>query len=208
VTLIALLLGLPALAAAVLAAVPLADRRARWFGVAGSGATLAVAIAIAAGFDYGDGSRMQDVVNVRWLPAIDVRFHLGLDGISLPLVLLTALLTFLCAVYTLAGAEQTERPRQFLALTLLLEVGVLGTFAALDLILFFVFFEVVLIPMYFLIASWGGPGRAAAATKFILFTVLGSGLMLVGFLVLYSQTGTFDLTVVAREQGHNIGAGG
>ena len=205
-TLTALLLGLPALTAAVLAAVPLTDRQARWAGVIGSAATLVVAVAMASRFDYGDGSRMQDVVDVRWLPTIDVRFHLGVDGISLPLVLLTVLLTFLCAVYTLAGAEQTERPRQFLALTLLLEVGVLGTFAALDLVLFFVFFEVVLIPMYFLIASWGGPGRAPAATKFILFTLLGSGLMLVGFLVLYSQAGTFDITVLSREHGHNIGS--
>jgi len=203
----ALLLGLPALAAAVLAIVPMGDQAARRVGVAGAAAPLVVAVVVAARFDYDHGGRMQDVVNVRWLPAIDVRFHLGVDGISLPLILLTALLTFLCAVYTLAADERIERPRPFLALMLLLEVGVLGTFVALDLVLFFVFFEVVLIPMYFLIASWGGSARNAAATKFILFTLLGSGLMLVGFLVLYAQAGTFDITVLTREHGHGISAG-
>jgi NADH-quinone oxidoreductase subunit M len=99
------------------------------------------------------------------------------------------------------------RPRQLLALVLLLEVGVLGTFTALDLIVFFVFFEVVLIPMYFLIAVWGGPGRGPAATKFILYTLLGSALMLVGFLVVYAGAGTFDMTDLARRHGAGISAG-
>src|SRR4051812_13678888 len=150
---------------------------------------------------------MQQTVDADWLPAIDVRFHLGVDGISLPLVLLTALLTFLCAVYTLASPPDGARLPNFLALVLLLEVGVLGTFTALDLVLFFVFFEVVLIPMYFLIAAWGGPDRVPAATKFILFTLLGSGLMFVGFLVLYAQAGTFDITELTAQHGRGIGAG-
>ncbi|HEX4654230.1 MAG TPA: NADH-quinone oxidoreductase subunit M [Mycobacteriales bacterium] len=202
-----LLLALPAVAAVALAAIPLPDRAARLLGVVATAAPLVVAVVVAARFDYGHGGQMQQTVDASWLPAIDVRFHLGVDGISLPLVLLTALLTFLCAVYTLASAPTGGTTRNFLALVLLLEVGVLGTFTALDLVLFFVSFEVVLIPMYFLIAAWGGPARAAAATKFILFTLLGSGLMFVGFLVLYAQAGTFDITVLAAQHGRGIGAG-
>ena len=202
-----LLLGLPALAAALLALFPLSDRAAPLVGVAGAAAPLAVAVGAAGRFDFGHAGRMQETVDLDWLPAIDVRFHLGVDGISLPLVLLTALLTFLCAVYTVSAPPAAGRPRSFLALVLLLEVGVLGTFTALDLVLFFVFFEVVLIPMYFLIAAWGGPDRAPAATKFILFTLLGSGLMFVGFLVLYQQAGTFDITALSDGHGRDIGAG-
>src|SRR4051812_44142779 len=202
-----LLLGLPAVGAGVLAATPLSDRAARLAGVLAAAAPLVVAVVIADRFEYGDTGRMQRTINGNWLPAIDVRFHLGVDGISLPLVLLTALLTLLCAIYTLASAPPGGSSRNFLALVLLLEVGVLGTFTALDLVLFFVFFEVVLIPMYFLIAAWGGPDRVPAATKFILFTLLGSGLMFVGFLVLYTQAGTFDITELTAQHGRGIGAG-
>ena len=116
--------------------------------------------------------------DVAWVPTLDVRFHLGVDGISLPLVLLTALLTFLC-LRLLAARPAGGRPaRALVVCVLLLEVGMLGTFVALDLLLFFVFFEVVLVPMWFVIARWGDPhdrpGRARAANKFILYTLLGS----------------------------------
>jgi NADH-quinone oxidoreductase subunit M len=196
---IVLLLALPALGALVLGCVPaIPPRAARVLGTAVAAATLVIAAVVAGRFDYGAGSRAQDVVNARWLPAVDVRFHVGVDGISLPLVLLTALLVVLCAA--------TVRDRLMMAVVLLLEVGMLGTFVALDLVLFFVFFEVVLIPMYVLIAVWGGPRRRPAATKFILFTLLGSGLMLVGFLVVYAATGTFDMTALARAHGHGIAA--
>jgi NADH-quinone oxidoreductase subunit M len=203
--LLPLLLGVPTLGALALAMLPLADRMATRIALASSGATLAVAVAVAARFPYSHASRFADVVDARWLPGVGVRFHLGVDGVSLPLVLLTALLTFLCVVYTLGSVPEAGRVRLLLALTLLLEVGMLGTFVALDLVLFFVFFEVVLIPMYFLIAQWGGPGRAPAATKFILFTLLGSGLMLVGFLLIYAGTGTFDMTALARGHGRGLG---
>jgi NADH-quinone oxidoreductase subunit M len=201
-----LLLGVPAAGAALLAAVPMSERRAKVLGVLASGATLVVVLVLTVGFDFGAASRPQDGVDVRWLPAIDVRFHLGVDGISLPLVILTALLTLLCAIYTVGSVPEAGRVRQLLALVLLLEVGVLGTFVAADLIVFFVFFEIVLIPMYFLIAAWGGPGRRPAATKFILFTLLGSALMLVGFLVIYAGAGTFDMTALAHAHGRGIGA--
>ena len=199
-----LLLGLPALGALALALLPLTDRVATRVALLASGATLAVAVAVAARFPYAHASRFHDVVDSRWLPGVDVRFHLGVDGVSLPLAVLTALLAFLCVVYTLGSVPEAGRVRLLLALTLLLEVGMLGTFVALDLVLFFVFFELVLIPMYFLIAQWGGSRRGPAATKFILFTLLGSGLMLVGFLLLYAGTGTFDMTALARNHGHGL----
>lgn len=194
-----LLLAIPALGAVVLGCVPMPSRVARSVGTALAAATLVVAVVVAARFDYGAGGRTQEVVNARWLPSVDVRFHVGADGISLPLVLLTALLVLLCTA--------TIRDRLMMAVVLLLEVGMLGTFVALDLVLFFVFFEVVLIPMYVLIAVWGGPQRRPAATKFILFTLLGSGLMFVGFLVLYAATGTFDMTALARAHGRGIASG-
>jgi len=202
--LLPVLLGVPAVGAAVLALVPLPDRAARWIGLVVTTATLVVAAVTTARFDFGATSRFTDVVDVRWLPAIGVRFHLGVDGISLPLVVLTALLTMLCAAYTIGTVPDAGRTRQLLALVLLLEVGMLGTFVALDLVLFFVFFEVVLIPMYFLIAIWGGNDRGRAATKFILFTLLGSGLMLVGFLLIYSGAGTFDVVALSRAHGAGI----
>jgi NADH-quinone oxidoreductase subunit M len=198
------LLAVPAAGAVVLTLAPVGERVAKQLALLFSGATLVVAVVVAARFDFSASSRFQDVIDVRWLPGIDVRFHLGIDGISLPLVLLTALLTLLCAAYTVGAVPEAGRARQLLALTLLLEVGMLGTFVALDLVLFFVFFEVVLIPMYFLIAVWGGAARGAAATKFILFTLFGSGLMLVAFLLLYSGSGTFDMTALTHAHGHGL----
>jgi NADH-quinone oxidoreductase subunit M len=203
--LLPVLLGLPALGALALGLLPIPDRVATKVAVVASGATFAVAVVVAARFPYDHAGRFADVVDARWLPGVDVRFHLGIDGVSLPLVVLTALLTSLCVIYTLGSAPEAGRVRLLLAVTLLLEVGMLGTFVALDLVLFFVFFEVVLIPMYFLIAQWGGSRRGPAATKFILFTLLGSGLMLVGFLLLYAGTGTFDMTALARNHGHGLG---
>jgi NADH-quinone oxidoreductase subunit M len=201
------LLAVPAVGAALLVVVPLSDRAAKALGVLATTATFAVSVVIAARFDYDAAGSYQEVVDLRWLPAIDVRFHLGVDGISLPLLILTTLLTMLCAIWTVGSVPEAGRVRQLLALTLLLEVGVLGTFAALDLVLFFVFFEVVLIPMYFLIAVWGGGERRAAATKFILFTLLGSALMFVGFLVIYAEAGTFDIVALGAARGHGISSG-
>jgi NADH-quinone oxidoreductase subunit M len=124
-------------------------------------------------------------LDLPWVPALGLEFHLGIDGVSYPLVVLTGLLTLLCCAYT---------PKKGLAaLLLVLEVGVLGTFLALDLILFFLFFEVVLLPMYAVIAGWGGPGRRAAARKFVLYTLAGSVLLLLGVLLVVTEAGTGDL---------------
>jgi NADH-quinone oxidoreductase subunit M len=190
--------------AALLPATPRADALARPFGAAVSGLTLLAALAMAAGFDYGDAARMQQETDLAWAPALDLRFHLGVDGVSLPLVVLTALLTFLCLLYSVRIMPRAGRARAFVALVLLLEVGMLGTFLALDLLLFFVFFEVVLVPMYFLIAGWGDEGRRAAAYKFILYTLLGSAVMLLGLLLVYGHTGTLDMVALAERGGEGI----
>ncbi len=174
---------------------------ARRITLAVTATVLAAALAITAGFDYDRASTMQAETDTAWAAAFDISFHLGVDGISLPLLVLTALLTFLCAVYS------TRADRPFLALLLLLETGMVGTFAALDLILFFIFFETVLVPMYFLIAHWGGAGRARAAYKFILYTLLGSAVLLLGLLVIYANAGTFDMVELAAAGGDGISHG-
>jgi NADH-quinone oxidoreductase subunit M len=193
--------------------VPRQTRLARLHGLFFSALTLALALVAAVAFDYGRRGP-QLGVDRAWAPSIGPRFHLGVDGISLPLVVLTAALTFLCMVYTARvlppGDEAGAAPaRALVGLVLLVEVGMLGTFVSLDLVLFFVFFEAVLIPMYFVIAHWGGsPGsreRArAAANKFILYTLLGSGLVLVGILVIAVHAHTLDLTTLAARHGDGL----
>jgi NADH-quinone oxidoreductase subunit M len=175
------------------------DRLFRGYGLAVSGITFVLAVALAVAFDYGDAGRMQFSTDWTWIPGLDLRFHLGVDGISLPMVVLTTLLTLLCFVYLTGG--RSERPRALLFTLLVLEVGMIGTFLALDLLLFFVFFEVVLIPMYFVIAIWGGPGRRAAATKFILYTLLGSVVLLLGLLLIWSHAHTLDMVALAETDG-------
>ncbi|WP_396446339.1 NuoM family protein [Actinomadura sp.] len=183
------------------------DFAVRAFGAAVSGATLLVAVSALTAFDFGATSRMQLEVDRAWAPAIGLRFHLGADGISLPLVVLTALLTFLCFLYTLRHPPEGGRTRLLTALLLVLEIGMLGTFVALDLVLFFVFFETVLVPMYVVIMLWGGAGRRAAAYKFILYTLLGSGLLLAGMLLVGATSGTLDMTALAERHGSGLTRG-
>ncbi|MDQ6649283.1 MAG: NADH-quinone oxidoreductase subunit M, partial [Actinomycetota bacterium] len=205
-SLLPLLLGVPLLGCVVLALLPgLGRRGALGVGIGATGLTFGLSLALLARFDYGGAGSPQQVVDTAWIASVGARFHLGVDGISLPLVVLTALLTFACAVYTLRSA--TAQPRALMALVLLLEVGMLGTFVALDLLLFFVFFEVVLVPMYFLIAVWGGERRAYAATKFFLYTLLGSVFLLLGVLALHARTGTFDMVVLTSRHGAGLSAG-
>ena len=116
---------------------------------------------------------------------IGARYHVGIDGISMPLFVLTYLLGLLCAIYTYRYVPQPGRTKAFVALTLLLITGMAGTFIAFDLILFFVFWELVLVPMYFLIGVWGSANRQYASIKFFLYTLFGSVFMLLGFLALY-----------------------
>ncbi|NLX12101.1 MAG: NADH-quinone oxidoreductase subunit M [Phycisphaerales bacterium] len=144
---------------------------------------------------------MQTVVKHQWIPSFSIEYYLGLDGISLPLVILTSFLSVL-AMWASWGINKSVRA--YCALFLLLETGMLGVFMALDFFLFYVFWEVMLLPMYFLIGVWGGPRREYAAIKFFLFTLAGSVLMLVAILVLYFNSSvdgsplTFDILELAR----------
>ncbi|MFK3732484.1 NuoM family protein [Streptomyces sp. NPDC088090] len=173
-------------------------------GVTVTGVILLAAIALALGFDHDHPSRMQATTDISWIRALDVRIHLGVDGVSLPLLVLTALLTFLCALYSYFKLPPGPSPKAFVALLLLLEAGTLATFAVLDLVLFFLAFETVLVPMYFLIARWGGEGRRAAAGKFILYTLLGSVVMLLGLLLIGIKAGTFDMVALATDHGRGL----
>ncbi|MEU3217896.1 NADH-quinone oxidoreductase subunit M [Streptomyces sp. NPDC006971] len=173
-------------------------------GVTVTGAVLAATLLLAAGFDHDHPSKMQATTDISWIPALHVRIHLGIDGISLPLLVLTALLTFLCALYSYFKKPEGPSPKAFVALVLALESGTLATFAVLDLVLFFLAFEMVLIPMYFLIARWGGAGRQAAAWKFILYTLLGSVIMLLGLLLIGLKSGTFDMVALATDNGRGL----
>ncbi|CAN3981274.1 complex I subunit 4 family protein [Kitasatospora purpeofusca] len=184
-----------------------ADRRALRFGTVLTGAVLVLTVALAAGFDHDEPARMQATTDVAWIPAIGVRLHLGVDGVSLPLLVLTSLLTFLCALYSerrLPSGEGVPSARSFVGLFLLLEVGMLATFAVLDLVLFFLAFEIVLIPMYFLIARWGSGAKVPAANRFILYTLLGSAVMLLGFLLVGLKAGTFDMQALAAARGSGL----
>ena len=141
---------------------------------------------------------MQNVVRHAWIPAFNIHYFLGVDGISLPLVLLTSFLSML-AMW--ASWPITKNVRAYCILFLLLETGMLGVFLALDFFLFYVFWEVMLLPMYFLIGIWGGPRREYAAIKFFLFTLVGSVLMLVAILMLYfaSKPHTFNILDAGRD---------
>ena len=152
----------------------------------------------------------QYVVNVPWIDAFNIQYHIGIDGLSVTLLLLTALLGPICVIASWRNIEKGIKA--YMALFLLLETGMLGFFAALDLFLFYVFFELTLLPMYFLIGIWGGPRREYAAIKFFLYTLFGSVLMLVAMIAVYLTSGdpgarTFDiptLIALASTEGHAL----
>ncbi len=150
-------------------------------------------------FDMGQTAQLQFVVDKPWIDVISSRYLVGIDGMSLPLILLTMLIVPLCIVYSWDHFPDPVNPKAFLILILILETGMIGTFVAQDLVLFFVFFEVVLLPMFFMIAVWGGEDRRYASLKFFLFTLFGSALMLVSFLALFFLTGadTFSFAGLA-----------
>ena len=154
-------------------------------------------------FRFDAGSAEYQFVEVtRWMPTVGVAYHVGIDGISLLLVLLTTFLTPIALASAWRAVE--ERGKEFVITLLVLETGMLGVFVSLDLFLFYVFWEAMLIPMYFIIGVWGGANRIYAAVKFVLYTMVRSVLMLVAILALYSQHGaatgvfTFDLPTLTR----------
>jgi NADH-quinone oxidoreductase subunit M len=205
-------MAVPALAALVTVAAPARlDRAGRVAGTIGAAIALVCALALVAGRpprpDRWVGIAPWHAIDAPWVPALGLRLHLGVDGISYPLVVLTALLTLLCCGYTCWQVPAGGAGRHLVALLLVVEIGIVGVFLALDLVLFFVAFEVVLLPMYAVIAGWGGPDRRRAARKFVLYTLLGSVLLLVGVLVVASAAGTADLVVLTGAAGGRLTIG-
>jgi NADH-quinone oxidoreductase subunit M len=162
----------------------------RWLALIGALAAFLVTLPLYGGFEIGSAA-MQYVEKVLWVPAFNIHYHLGVDGISLWLVLLTAFITVIVVV---ASWTITERVNQYMGAFLILSGLMIGVFSAQDAMLFYVFFEATLIPMYLIIGIWGGPNKIYAAFKFFLYTLLGSLLMLVALIYLYNQSGgSFDL---------------
>lgn len=162
-----------------------------WLSLIGAVAGLLVTIPLYTGFDPSTAN-MQFVENVPWISTFNINYHLGVDGISLWFVLLTA---FITVIVVLAGWEViTSRLAQYMAAFLILSGLMIGVFVALDGLLFYVFFEATLIPMYIIVGVWGGPNRVYAAIKFFLYTLLGSLLTLVAFIYLWNASGgSFDI---------------
>ncbi|MBK9170950.1 MAG: NADH-quinone oxidoreductase subunit M [Bryobacterales bacterium] len=186
----------------------------RWWanlvGVAG----FLVSLLLIGRFDRGDGG-FQLIERVEWIPAIGAKYLIGIDGISLLLVLLTTLMGFVAILSSWSSV--TERVKEYYAMFLLQQTGMIGVFVALDALLFYVFWEAMLIPMYFIIGIWGGPRKLYAAIKFFLYTMAGSVLMLVAILTLYlqhfDQTGFYsfeiaDLLSATCRWGSSVGCSG
>jgi NADH-quinone oxidoreductase subunit M len=180
----------------------LGDRRialGRWVALAATLATLALCIPLWAGFDRGTAA-LQYVERQPWIGAVNAWYYLGIDGISLPLIVLTAFTTPLVVLAAWSGIE--KRPSQYFASFLAMEGLMIGVFAAADALLFYVFWEAMLIPMFLIIGIWGGARRVYATIKFFLYTFLGSVLMLVALVWLYLQGGSYE---IADLQGMPIG---
>ena len=197
--LLSLTIFLPTLAAACLALFrddsPGAISAMRNWAAAATAATFMLTLFVLGKFDSSvPGLQMQSALE--WIPSWNVYYRLGVDGISMPLVLLTGLISFLAM---LASWSITKQVKGYLILFLLLETGMMGVFLAQDFLLFYVFWEVMLLPMYFLIGVWGGPRREYAAIKFFLYTLAGGVLMLIAMLMFYFNSGnSFDFSELAR----------
>ena len=174
------------------------DRLGRWIALVTTLATLGAAAPLTWRFEK-DSSALQFVETAEWIPDWNIAYSMGVDGISLPFILLAAILSVLC-VGASWSAVQT-RVREFYAALLIAETAMIGLFAASNLFLFFIFWELIVVPMFLLIGVWGGPGRVYAAVKFLLFTLAGSVLMLVGMIALQQLCGTLDFKalVLARD---------
>jgi NADH-quinone oxidoreductase subunit M len=168
-------------------------RNVRWFALIGSLISFLVTLPLYAGFELGT-SAMQFTEHAAWIERFNINYHLGVDGISLWFVLLTAFINVIVVIS--AWEVITERVNQYMGAFLILSGLMIGVFSALDGILFYVFFEATLIPMYLIIGIWGGPNKIYAAFKFFLYTLLGSLMMLIALIFLYTKSGgSFDLAV-------------
>ena len=189
----------------------LPERRAklaRWVALFSSLVPLWIAVKLVRAFAPAHWSQplghgLQWVEHRVWVRALGIEYFLGVDGMSIAMVLLTALLVPIAIIASFGIEKQV---RAFFALVLLLEVGMLGTFVAIDFFLFFVFWELMLLPMYFLVGVWGGPRREYAAIKFFLYTLLGSVLMLLAIIYMYWTSGTTDIAALLAHPGFTADA--
>ena len=165
-------------------------RNSRWGAIWTSGVTFVVSIPLWFKFDQ-TSAKFQFVEKLEWMPQFGISYHMGVDGISLLFVMLTTLLTPICILASWDSIK--DRVKEFMISFLILETFMIGMFCALDLFVFYIFFEAVLIPMFIIIGVWGGPRRVYAAFKLFLYTLLGSVLMLVAMMVMYFDAGTTDM---------------
>ena len=199
-SLLSLIVFVPLLGALIILALP--DTRTKL--IQGTALAAGAACMILSGYLYfafdKTTAAMQFIERVSWIPAFGINYYLGVDGLSAAIVILTALLTLVSIIYSF---NITLRVKEFFFWFLLLETGMLGVFVALDFFLFYVFWELMLVPMYFLIGVWGGPKKEYAAIKFFVYTLLGSVFMLLGILALYfnSAPHTFDMLALAKQGG-------
>ncbi len=184
---------LPVIGAVVIALLPgLNPRLLKFVALLFTVATFALSLTVFCQFDRSVGAigQMQFEEKILWIPAIGAHYHLGIDGLSLPMVIL---MTFLGVLAVLVSWRIELRPREYFAWLLFLETSILGVFCSLDLILFFLFWELELVPMYFLISIWGSGRKEYSAIKYVIYTLLGSAFMLAGILAVYFSTGTFSI---------------
>src|SRR5690349_7067026 len=188
---------IPVAGAAIVLALPNNAKLIRWVSALATVPPLLMAIWLFKNFDRAVPG-FQFVEDYTWIPAYNISYTMGVDGLSISMILLTALLSFLC-IFASFGIEKAVKG--YFALFLLLDAGMMGVFCALDFFLFYVFWEVMLLPMYFLIGIWGGPRREYAAIKFFLYTLFGSVLMLLAILALYFSTDphTFDMRIMMAQ---------
>lgn len=163
----------------------------RWLAFLGGVASFLVTIPLYTHFNFSNGG-FQFQESFKWIPAFNINYHLGVDGIAIPLILLTSFTTVIVIISAWEVIE--KRVAQYMAAFLIMSGLMIGVFSALDAILYYVFWEAMLIPMFLVIGIWGGPNRVYATIKFFLYTLLGSLLMLVAFIFLFYQTGTFAIT--------------
>ena len=221
---LSLIVFLPLVGAMLIFAIPRANEEAhKWTALITTLVTAALSIVAAFRFDYDNSAAFQLDTDLEWIPAIGARYHIGIDGISLPLLVLSTVVVVLAVIYSWNHWEEPHNPKAFLALMLILATGMNGTFMALDLVLFFIFFELVLLPMYFMIGIWGDKSkrtlavfnrevetRLYASIKFFIFTLFGSAFMLLGFLALYFRSGdfsgerTFDIPALIEMGSQNL----
>jgi len=207
---LSLIVFLPLVASLVLVTLPIInDTASRWLWVAVATAELALVFAVWLRYDTPSTGGLAFEEQVPWIPGVNSSYHVGVDGLSLPLLAMTAVIFLACAVY---GLRETNRPRLHAALFLFLQSVSMGLFVSADLILFFLFFDLSIVGMYFVIAGWGHGDAARSALKFFLYTFLGSLSLLVGFIGLYvaADPHTFDMVELTRQlplQGSSMAGG-